>query len=232
MSLKGVTSIVFDLDGTLCYYSVSIQEAIEQTLRQAERPRDLIGDLSQAAARYDELWVEEERIHDAGRSLRERIWRRLLVEHGVDEPLLAHTLSDIYTRIRVPSIRLFDGARELLVGLKSRYRLGLLTNGPAEMQREKIEALKIESLFDAIVVSGEVGLYKPDVRIFQYLLKQLRVSPPQILYVGDSYVMDVVGAKDAGMFMAWVKREPAMNSGQLVPDFTLQGLEELREILL
>jgi putative hydrolase of the HAD superfamily len=232
MRLNGVNTVVFDLDGTLCYYSVSIKEAMEQTLRLGGQPSNLVGDLDRAAARYDALWEEEERTHDAGRSLRERIWGRLLGEHGVDEPLLAHTLSDVYTRIRVPSIRLFDGARELLVGLKRRYRLGLLTNGPADMQREKIDALKIGTLFDAVVVSGEIGLYKPDVRVFQYLLEQLRVPPHQALYVGDSYAMDVVGAKEAGMCMAWIRRGQSTNSGDVTPDLELQDVGELREILL
>ena len=224
--------MVFDLDGTLCYYSVSIREAMEQTLEQADRPSNLIGDLIQAAARYDALWAEEERIHDAGRSLRERIWGRLLGEHGVHESLLSHTLSDIYTRIRVPSIRLFDGAWDLLVGLKGRYQLGLLTNGPTDMQREKIDALKIGTLFDAIVISGEVGIYKPDARIFRHLLEQLGVPPHQALYVGDSYAMDVVGAKEAGMCMAWIRRGQSTNSGNVPPDLVLQDIGELREILL
>lgn len=232
MKLNGVNTVVFDLDGTLCYYSVSIKEAMEQTLRRAGQSRDLVGDLDRAAARYDALWEEEEQTHEAGRSLRERIWGRLLSEHSVYEPLLAHTLSDIYTRIRVPSIRLFDGMQELLVGLKARYRLGLLTNGPADMQWEKIKTLKIEGLFDVIVVSGEVGIYKPDIRIFQHLLEQLRVPPLQALYVGDSYAMDVVGAKETGMWMAWIRRGHSTSPGDVIPDIELQDVGELREILL
>ena len=232
MIFNGVTTIVFDLDGTLCYYALSIKEAMERTLHRAEQPQDLVGDLDQAAARYDLLWAQEERTHEEGRPLRERIWARLLNEHNLNEPLLAHTLSTIYTAIRIPSIRLFDGTRELLSELKARYRLGLLTNGPAEMQREKINALKLEDLFEAIVVSGEVGIYKPDARVFQHLLEKLQVSPQRALYVGDSYEMDVVGAKEAGMWMAWIRRGQSMDSGHVRPDLELQDLEALRGILL
>jgi HAD superfamily hydrolase (TIGR01509 family) len=232
MKLEEINSIAFDLDGTLCYYSISIQEAMENAFQQIRKPVDWIGNLDQAAARYNELWAEEEMIFDRTRSFRERAWDRLLQEHGVNEPGLARLVSDAYTRIRVPSIRLFDGASDLLNGLKRRHRLGLLTNGPTDIQWEKIERLELKGLFDTIVVSGDVGVYKPDVRIFELLLGRLGVTAEGSLYVGDSYPMDIVGAKEAGMWAAWVRQGQANDSQACRPDLEVESIGELREILL
>lgn len=232
MELQGLNTIAFDLDGTLCYYEVSTQKAIAESLCRLECPIDLVGDLDQAAARYNELWYEEELVLDPGKTFRERAWARLLREHGVNDPALTHELAMEYTSIRVPGIRLFDDARDLLLDLKKAYQLGLLTNGPSDMQWQKIEILKITSMFDAIVVSGDVGIYKPDTRVFNLLLSRLGVMPQEALYVGDSHPMDVVGAKVAGMWSAWVRDKDEEQAAELTADIEVNRIGELREVLL
>lgn len=243
MNLQGLSTVAFDLDGTLCFYTVSVQEAIAETLDRLGRPVDLVGDLDRAASRYNELWYEVELNRGPVMSIRAQIWVRLLAEHGVNDTVLAHELVEEYTRIRVPSIQLFDGARDLLLDLKRTYRLGLLTNGPTDMQWPKIENLRIAPLFDAIVVSGDVGIYKPDARVFDILLGRLGTTPQEVLYVGDSHRMDVVGAKGAGMWSAWVrtphgavKLTPWDKDGEeaveVTPDIEVSGVGELREVLL
>jgi HAD superfamily hydrolase (TIGR01549 family) len=232
MSLVGVRVVAFDLDGTLCYYAVTIEEAIAESLRRLDLPSDLVGDLERAAIRYNELWDEEEKRRDPAGIVRRRVWEHLLREHGVNNPRLASDLAEEYAGIRMPSIRLFEGAGELLRDLKGTYRLGLLTNGPADMQWPKIETLGIAPLFDAIVVSGDVGICKPDRRIFELLLSHLGAAAAEVLYVGDSPSMDVVGAKCAGMRVAWVSKNGKERPAEAVPDIAVERVAELREVLL
>ena len=232
INLQAVRVIAFDLDGTLCNYGVSIQEAIAGALRRVDRPIDLVGDLDEAAIRYTELWFEIEEKQGSVMLLREQIFKRLLAKHGVEEPGLARELAQQYTQIRVPSIRLFDGVRELLLDLGRIYRLGLLTNGPSDMQWPKIEHLAIRSLFETILVSGDVGHHKPDKQIFDALLDRLGVTAAEVLYVGNSYEKDVVGAKGAGMLSAWIRDGNAQDVGDVPPDIILDSLCALREVLL
>jgi len=121
--------------------------------------------------------------------------------------------------------------KELLLDLKGAYRLGLLTNGQPDMQWPKIKTLGIEGLFDAIVISGEVGIYKPDRRIFEVLLARLGMEAHRTLYVGDSQEMDVAGAKSAGMRSAWVRRN-GEGDPATAPDVSIGRVDELREVLL
>jgi len=232
MNLKGLTAIAFDLDGTLCDYGVSIREAIAGALRCTGRPIDQVGDLDAAAMQYNALWYQFEQDGPSAISLRERIWEQLLAEHHVNEPGLAHTLAGHYTRIRLSSVRLSDGARELLLDLGDIYRLGLLTNGRSDMQWPKIEHLKIRSLFDAILVSGDVGIHKPDPRIFQTLLRRLGVMAKETLYVGNSPAADVVGAKGVGMLAALIGNGDEEPLVEAIADIELDRIGALREGLL
>jgi HAD superfamily hydrolase (TIGR01549 family) len=238
MSPLGITTVIFDLDGTLCTYKVSIREAIIESLRRTGQPANLVGDPSAAAVRYDELWdeIESEDRFGSGSNpvlaMREQIWTRLLEGQKLSSADLAREIAVEYTQIRVASIQLYSGVCDLLADLKRTYRLGLLTNGPTDIQWSKIEQLKIASLFDAIVVAGDVGIYKPDARIFHILLDRLNVNPVEALYIGDSYRMDVVGAKEAGMQSVWVRTGNNSEADGVAPDFMVQGIDTLREVLL
>ena len=234
----GITTVIFDLDGTLCTYKVSVRDAIVEALRRTSQPANLVGDPSDAAVRYDELWdeIESEDRFESGSNpvlaMREQIWTRLLAEQKITSPDLAREIAVEYTRIRVASIQLYSGACDLLADLKRTYRLGLLTNGPTNMQWSKIEQLKIASLFDEILVAGDIGIYKPDARVFHVLLDRLNVNPAEALYVGDSYRMDVVGAKRAGMQSIWVRNGNSSEADGVAPDFIVQGIDALREVFL
>lgn len=238
MRPRGITTVIFDLDGTLCTYEVSVREAIVEALRRTGQPADLVGNPSGAAMRYDELWdeIESEGRFEPGSNpvlaMREQIWTRLLAEQGITSPDLAREIAVEYTQIRVASIQLYSGACDLLADLKRIYRLGLLTNGPTNMQWSKIEQLEIAALFDEILVAGDVGIYKPDARVFHVLLDRLNVNPAEALYVGDSYRMDVVGAKGAGMQSVWVRNGNSSETDGVAPDFMVQGIDALREVLL
>jgi len=232
MRFQGVRVIAFDLDGTLCYYTVSTQEAIAEALRRAGRSIDLVGDLDEAAVRYNELWSEMEQNGSSAVSLRERIWQCLLAEHEAEQLGLARELAETYAQVRVPSVRLYKGARGLLFDLRNSYRLGLLTNGPSDMQWPKIEHLEIQSLFNVVLVSGDVGIHKPNRLIFEQFLSRLGVMAKEVLYVGNSYRMDVVGAQGVGMLSAWIREADADQTGNGAADIQIESITALREALL
>jgi putative hydrolase of the HAD superfamily len=96
------------------------------------------------------------------------------------------------------ALELVPGVRELLGDLRERYRVGLLTDGPALAQRDKLDALGLGDAFEAVLVSGELGVGKPDRRAFAALAAALGVTPARAVYVGDEPEIDVVGAAEAG----------------------------------
>ncbi len=110
------------------------------------------------------------------------------------------------------TVRLAPGVRESLVRLARQYKLGLVTNGTGETQRAKLQALALDGLFDPVLISEEVGVRKPDQRIFELALASWGVVAESVLFVGDDPVSDILGAKAAGMRALRVGHEDGIPS--------------------
>lgn len=112
---------------------------------------------------------------------------------------------------------MLDGAVDVLKQIKARgYIIAAVTNGVSSLQNIKLDTAGIRDLFDAVVVSGDIGIYKPDRRIFEEAARRVGVLPEEVVFVGDHPVNDIKGALGAGM------KAIRMNYG----DFYGKGLGE------
>lgn len=95
---------------------------------------------------------------------------------------------------------IFDDAKPTLEELKKRgYIVGVVTNGPSMLQNHKMDTSGLRPLMDIVVVSGDVGVHKPDPKLFIYTAKKLSLKPEECVYVGDHPINDIKGALSAGM---------------------------------
>ncbi|MEC5397901.1 HAD family hydrolase [Uliginosibacterium sp. H1] len=112
---------------------------------------------------------------------------------------------------------LFDDAVPVLRELKERgYAIGIVSNGQSRTQRAKIDNSALGGLVDAVTISGELGIDKPDARIFAHALEQLGVMAEAAWFVGDDPRADVQGAAAAGLHAIWLQRHLAWPT-DLVP---------------
>jgi putative hydrolase of the HAD superfamily len=136
---------------------------------------------------------------------------------------------------------LIDGAKETLQQIKKeRYKIGLICNTgrtPGKTIRILLERLGIINYFDVTTFSNELGIRKPDPRIFLYTLDQLKSHPQNSLHVGDIVELDVLGAKNAGMLSVHYDPDKTSHAPirsqdiKLAPDFSIKKLMELGIIL-
>ena len=99
-------------------------------------------------------------------------------------------------------VKLFPYVKESLSAFREKgLKLGLLSDFPPEI---KIDYLGLSGYWDALICSERTGRLKPDPLPFQELCRALDLPPEKILYVGNSYSYDVMGAQKAGMKTAWV----------------------------
>lgn len=129
------------------------------------------------------------------------------------------------------NVDMLPGAIDVLMEVKRRgYILGAITNGVSSLQNLKLDTAGIRELFDVVVVSGDIGIYKPDRRIFDEAVRRAGVRNEESLFVGDHPVNDVEGALGADMQVI------RMNYG----DFKGKGLkkagvaaeiEDIRDVL-
>lgn len=154
-------------------------------------------------------------------------------ELGLDDPTGVRAIAQAYDVIRSENgVLLYPNVQPLLQDLKSTYALGLLTNGPSDISWEKIRQLGFDHLFDAVVVAGDVKIYKPDARVFELLLEMLEVSPSHAMFVGDNYAADIVGAHHVGMTTAWINRDESATWEDVEPTHIISDAAQLREVLL
>src|SRR5206468_3683047 len=128
----------------------------------------------------------------SGAAVNLEVWSRALRACGDDDESLARLASDTHRRLVRENFRLFDDARRLLAWLsQTNLRLAVITNGASDTQRDALRALGIEQRFGAVVISGEIGIAKPDSGIFRVALEKLQVRPDNACHVGDSLGVDV-----------------------------------------
>jgi putative hydrolase of the HAD superfamily len=168
---------------------------------------------------WEALWATFEGGHGVvdelglwARSYRPEVWRTALAELGVDDEPLVGALSDSFIESQRRGHRLIEGAAGTVRALRRSRRLGLLTNGPADIQRLKLEGTGLADCFEVVVISGEVGVGKPDPTVFKLALDGLGAAPQSAVMVGDSWERDVLGALGAGLSAVWV------SGGRLPPE--------------
>lgn len=112
------------------------------------------------------------------------------------------------------------------------YLLGLVTNGKTEIQYGKIDLLDLRGYFNTIVISGEVGISKPDPEIYLLALERLGTTAEETLFIGDHPVNDIWGAAKAGMETIWLKRKHSWDDSlDAHPWKTIHELDELKGIV-
>lgn len=127
---------------------------------------------------------------------------------------------------------LLEGAEEVCAYLAGRYRLVLLTNGIAGVQRPRFAASSIRRFFEAIVISGEVGYAKPDPRIFDCACDLVGFhDKSRILMVGDSLSSDIAGGAAFGIDTCWFNPRGLPRVPGLDPSYETAELSGLRTIL-
>lgn len=148
-------------------------------------------------------------------------FRRLLAAAGGDENDAARAAAEYrvaYVKARTP----VPGARALLERLRQHAPIGVVSNNLLAEQREKMQQCGLTPYVDALVVSEEAGISKPDPAIFEIALARLHAAPGEAVMIGDSWAADVEGARAAGIHAIWFNPD-----GLASPDPGL-GVPELR----
>ena len=113
------------------------------------------------------------------------------------------------------------------------YRMGLVSNISLrpDLMRADLERMGLAQYLDATVFSSEVGVRKPDPRIFQEALDRLRVEPPETVFVGDRLYDDVSGAQAVGMRSVLTRQFRQEDDPEYAPDAMIVHLSELPKAL-
>ncbi len=227
-------TIFFDIDDTLLDHRAAERAGLAHA--HAEVPgldQVPLGELQEVYHGHNRRLWEAYGRGDIGREQLSRDRFRLTAETLELPETLADTARHIYMQAYRESWSWVPGARETLEAVSARYRVGFITNGFKEIQQAKAERFGLRAYSDLYVISEEVGIMKPAQGIFDHAARLAGESPENLLYVGDSYGSDIVGAKGAGWKAAWFTRVEAalLQSVEVQADLVFQEWEVLKKYL-
>jgi phosphoserine phosphatase len=257
-----IAALIFDLDETLITDSDATKKALQQTASYAQKQYNLDAErLWRLAYSYaNQMWrasptfafceslgisaseglwgrfeysgPQWQALHNWVPGYQVEVWEHALTAQGHPSREIAERLATIFREGRRASQELFPETEGVLSALRSTYKLAILTNGAPDLQREKIEYNRLAHYFDAIVVSGEVGIGKPDPAVFNAVLDQLAVPAHMTLMVGDSLERDMLGASQSGLKGIWVNRSKRHDHPHTsLFHAQIANLEELYQVL-
>jgi putative hydrolase of the HAD superfamily len=151
------------------------------------------------------------------------------------EILMARTEKIIYRGWEplFKKVKLFPAVIETLSALKlAGVKLGLLSDFPPEI---KLKTLGLSGYWDTVLCSETLGALKPDPLPFRELARVMGFPPEEILYVGNSFAYDVLGARKVGMKTAWVSSRRKCRNGGIggeKADFSFFDYRQLRDYML
>jgi len=223
--------IFFDADDTLFDYPKAERAALRACLREF-RLRIEPGIFLDAYRRHNrDVWQAFERGETDQATLRVERFRRLAVGLGISD-LLVDRISAFYLEALSGQPHLLPGALATVRALAKKFPLALVTNGIAAVQRRRFAASPITPFFQAVVISEEVGIAKPDPRIFAPALKKIGVEAGEVLYVGDSVTSDMAAARNAGMDFCWLNPGRVPVPAGHTPTFIIAAIKELSGCLI
>ncbi|MHB1340533.1 MAG: HAD family hydrolase [Coriobacteriia bacterium] len=205
-------AVFFDVGNTLLYPHPSVSEVCRQVLLEAGHVRDLsaidalmplVDDYYEDRYRADDtFWTNEEETSSVWVGMYSLLCRHLGIE--ADASALARRVYDEFGRPDRWAVH--ADVTPAMERLRSRgLAIGVISNWDRRLSG-LLDGLGLGSLVDTVVSSADVGLRKPDPRIFELACERLGVQPAESAHVGDHYYADVLGARTAGMLAVFVSR--------------------------
>lgn len=141
-------------------------------------------------------------------------------------------LNDAFINTMAEICQPLPGALSLLNALQGKVKLAIITNGFTALQQKRLHRTGLDHHFDFLVISEEVGIAKPDARIFHYALAQANHPDRfRVLMVGDSAESDIAGGMNAGIATCWLNHRHEALPADIRPDWTVNSLSELEQLL-
>ena len=237
-----IRALLFDVNGTLI--DIETDEGLEEIYRaighfltyqgislRRWQVRDLFFELMQQQRQTSaESYAEWDTV---------ALWRELLERKATDytrslppEKLeqLPLFLAELHRGIARKRLRLYPQVQEVLDQLRPYYRMAVVSDAQSAYAVPELHAVGLLTYFSPVIVSGDYGYRKPDVRLFRKALEALEVQPSQALFIGNDMYHDIFGAQQAGLKAIFC----SSNQGEkyypgVHPDYVIYRFAELPE---
>lgn len=222
-------TILFDLDNTLLDFDLAERIAIKKTLLHLK-----LEPTEKTLRRYSELNLAQWKLLEQGKltrsAVKTRRFRILFEELGIERSV--SEAAQTYESLLGAGHYFMDGAEELLHALAGKYRLYLVTNGTARVQKSRMQSAGLHPYFEDVFISEEIGFDKPSREYFEHCFARIpNFCKQSAAIVGDSLTSDIQGGKNAGIATIWYNPGRIPNSSSILPDYEIHHLSEVEMLL-
>jgi YjjG family noncanonical pyrimidine nucleotidase len=220
-------AVFIDADNTLFDFDRTQAKALNESLQAFGLPS-----ASADVAEFDRINLQQWDLYHQGKiqnheinHRRWSIWLEAVDRADTDVP----ALSAHYAEALAQQCEKEAGAEALVQFLTARVPVHVITNGFPSSQAHRWRKAGWEDKLHGITVSAEVGVQKPDAKIFELAMKAVGVDKPEhCLMIGDNLVADVEGPQAVGMKGCWYQRNGAENTLGVKPDYTVTHLDQIQ----
>ena len=226
-------NLFIDLDDTIYDFAGASRESFMETYELLQYDR-YFNSFEHYLSIYEPYNLELWRIYGEGKITKEELncrrYSHPLEAVGVNDSALAATFCrEALSRIPTKDKNM-PGAIELLEYLRPKYRLFILSNGFKELQSHKMRTAGIDRYFDALILSEDIGVNKPNPELFYYALEKTGSRIEESIMIGDMFDTDIVGAANIGMEQIYYN--PKHRQGySFAPTYEVAHRLEIKEIL-
>lgn len=223
--------IIFDADDTLFDFQKSEKKAFEKAMSEFCNDYNENYHFTTYKKINTAIWKELEDGLITQAKLKVERFKRLSEELNIsfDEKVFA----DSYMDHLGSCAYLLDGAAELVEELSKKYTLAIVTNGLTKVQKKRIKKSEISIFFKNVFISEELGISKPDAKIFEYVINNLgNFKKDEVLMIGDSLNSDIKGGINANIDTCWFNPKKNKNSTSIKPTYEITSFDEIRSLLL
>ena len=220
--MKNIKAIIFDAYGTL----FDVNSA-------AEKCKDKIGSKWEGFANY---WRTTQLEYTWLRSLMQRhkdFWQ--ITEDSLDKSMKAYEIDSSMRNELLDLYKILSTFKEVPEVLrllkKNNYKLAILSNGTPSLLNELVKSNKLDNLFDDLFSIEEVGIYKPDSKVYDLPIKKYQIQKNEVLFLSAN-TWDVSGAGNYGYNSIWVNRNKnTFDKLDYIPKNIIKDLNQLLEII-
>ncbi len=232
--MKAYKHLLFDLDHTLWDFDTNARETLNDLYHKHDINALGVPEVDDFINVYTEinhqLWRDYHNQVITKDTLRLERFKQTFQHFGVAESYIPPSFYDEYVSDCSNKTNLFAHTHEVLSALKTKFVLHIVTNGFKESSLTKINNTGIAKYFSEVFISEEIGLYKPDIALFNHILTTINATSAECIMIGDSLEADIMGAKNAGIDQVFFNTRNEKAEFEITHE--INSLDKLLEVLL
>ncbi len=236
MGGKLITTIIFDVDGTLYDETHAKIKAELKTAEWISKQLDYSMEEVYRVFKRSKAIILKEYAGFSERNNRVRWYEKTFEELGISE-LLASDAKDYYWDVVLGDIEPYFDLKLIIPTLAQNYKLYILTDELLDIQIKKLKRLGLDSYFEKLVSSEVIGKTKPSQELFEYMIDVVGEPADSMVMIGDNPTADIVGANNVSIHSVWLKRGkyscysyPSDNQPEITLNNYLELLDKLKDI--